>query len=96
MARRAARRYAGAVRPSRRAARILAVLSDTFWVLAIAVVAMFAFFILLGAFSPGQSVALTVVLAGLAILWVAHAIWVSRHSDGRDPAARRARERRGF
>jgi fatty acid desaturase len=84
------------VRRSPRAARILAVLSETFWVLVIAAVAMFAFFLLLGAFSPGQAVVLTVVLAGLAILWLAHAIWVSRHSDGRDPGARRARERRGF
>jgi fatty acid desaturase len=82
--------------PSPRTARILAVLSETFWVLVIAVVAMFAFFILLGAFSPGQAVGLTVVLAVLAILWVGHAIWASRHSDGRDPGARRARERRGF
>lgn len=84
------------MRPSPRAARVLAVLSETFWVLVIAVVAMFAFFILLGAFSPGQAVVLTLVLVGLALLWVAHAIWVSRHSDGRDPGARRARERRGF
>ncbi|HEY7078041.1 MAG TPA: hypothetical protein VH418_21840 [Solirubrobacteraceae bacterium] len=84
------------MRPSPRTARILAVLSETFWVLVIAVVAMFAFFLLLGAISPGQAVLLTVVVAGLAILWVAHAIWVSRHSDGRDPGARRARERRGF
>jgi fatty acid desaturase len=84
------------VRPSPRTARILAVLSETFWVLVIAAIAMFAFFIVLGAFSPGQAVGLTVVLAVLAILWVGHAIWASRHSDGRDPGARRARERRGF
>ena len=84
------------MRPSPRTARILAVLSETFWVLVIAAVAMFAFFILLGAFSPGQAVGLTAVLACLAMLWVGHAVWVSRHRDGRDPDARRARERRGF
>jgi uncharacterized membrane protein YhaH (DUF805 family) len=76
--------------------RILAVLSETFWLLVIAVVAMFAFFFALGAFSPGQAVALTLVVIALALLWLAHAVWVARHSDGRDPNARRARERRGF
>ena len=84
------------MRPSPRTARILAVLSETFWMLVIAAVAMFAFFIVLGAFSPGQAVGVTVVLGVLAILWVGHAFWASRHSDGRDPGARRARERRGF
>jgi fatty acid desaturase len=84
------------VQRSPRTARILAVLSETFWVLVIAVVAMFVFFFALGAFAPGQAVAVTVIVLCLAVLWVAHAIWVSRHSDGRDPSARRARERRGF
>jgi hypothetical protein len=32
----------------------------------------------------------------LAVIWVAHATGVTRHSDGRDPATVRARERRGF
>jgi hypothetical protein len=84
------------VRKSPRTARILAVLSETFWLLVIAVIAMFAFFAVLGAFSPGQVVGLTLVVAALAVLWIAHAVWQSRHSDGRDPNARRARERRGF
>jgi membrane protein implicated in regulation of membrane protease activity len=84
------------VRKSPRTARILAVLSETFWLLVIAVIAMFAFFTVLGAFSPGQVVGLTLVVAALAVLWVVHAVWQSRHSDGRDPNARRARERRGF
>jgi membrane protein YdbS with pleckstrin-like domain len=81
---------------SPRAARILAVLSETFWVLVIAVVAMFAFFFVLGAFSPGQAVLVTLVVVALALLWVAHAMWVARHSDGRSPSIRRDRERRGF
>jgi membrane protein YdbS with pleckstrin-like domain len=81
---------------SPRAHRVLATLSETFWVLVIAVVAMFAFFALLGAFSPGKAVGVTIVVLALALLWVAHAVWQSRHTDGRDPGARRARERRGF
>ena len=32
----------------------------------------------------------------LCVLWVVHAILESRHRDRRDPAAVRARERRGF
>ena len=32
----------------------------------------------------------------LALLCVAHAVWDSRHRSGRDPAAVRNRERRGF
>jgi fatty acid desaturase len=84
------------VHPSPRTARILAVLSETFWVLVIAVVAMFAFFFALGAIAPGQAVAITLIVVALAVLWLAHAMWISRHSDGRDPSTRRARERRGF
>jgi uncharacterized membrane protein YhaH (DUF805 family) len=76
--------------------RILAVLAETFWLLALAVIAMFAFFVVLGAFSPGQAWIATLVVVALAVMWIAHAVWVSRHSDGRDPSARRARERRGF
>jgi hypothetical protein len=76
--------------------RILAVLSETFWLLVLAAVTMFAFFVVLGGISPGRTVALTLVVGALAILWVLHAFWVPRHTDRRDPNARRARERRGF
>ena len=61
-----------------------------------AVVVLFAFFVALGALSPGEVVVLTLVVAGLAVLWVAHAVWDSRHRDPYDPAVIRARERRGF
>jgi membrane protein YdbS with pleckstrin-like domain len=81
---------------SPRAARILAALSETFWLLVLAVVAMFAFFFVLGAFSPGQAVVVTLVVVALALLWLAHAMWVARHSEGRNPALIRDRERRGF
>ena len=80
----------------RRRSRILATLSDTIWVLVLAVVVLFVFFVALGAFSPGEVVALTLVVIALALLWLAHAVWDSRHRDPHDPAVTRARERRGF
>jgi fatty acid desaturase len=75
---------------------MLATLSETFWVLVLAVIVLFAFFVALGAFSPGEVAGLTLVVAVLALLWVAHAVWDSRHRDPHDPAVMRARERRGF
>lgn len=72
------------------------IISDTFWVLVLGVVALFAFFAALGAFEVGEAVWLTAIVVILAALWLTHAMWVSRHSDGRDPASIRARERRGF
>jgi protein-S-isoprenylcysteine O-methyltransferase Ste14 len=80
----------------RRRSRILATLSDTVWILVLAVVVLFAFFVALGAFSPGEVVVLTLVVIALALLWMAHAVWDSRHRDPHDPAVTRARERRGF
>jgi membrane protein YdbS with pleckstrin-like domain len=84
------------VHRSPRAARVLATLSETFWLLCLAIVVMFAFFLVLGAISPGRAITVTLVVAALAVLWIVHAIWQSRHDDGPDPDARRARERRGF
>jgi fatty acid desaturase len=80
----------------RRRPRFLATLSETFWVLVLAIVVLFAFFATLGAFSPGEVIVLTLVVIVLALLWVAHAMWDSRHRDPHDPAMVRARERRGF
>jgi fatty acid desaturase len=71
-------------------------LSETFWILVLAVVVLFAFFLVLGAFSPGQVAGLTVAVAVLAVLWVVHALWESRHRDPHDRSLVRARERRGF
>ncbi len=79
-----------------RRSRMLATLTETFWVLVLAVVVLFAFFVALGAFQPGEVIVLTLVVLALALLWVAHAVWDSRHRDPHDPAAVRARERRGF
>jgi uncharacterized membrane protein YhaH (DUF805 family) len=79
-----------------RRARILAILSETFWLLVLAVVAMFAFFLALGAFKPDEVAGVTIAVIALAVLWVAHAMWAARHRDPHDRAAIRARERRGF
>ena len=80
----------------RRRSRILATLSDTFWILVLAVVVLFAFFVALGAFSPGDVAVVTLLVIALGLLWLAHAVWDSRHRDPHDPAVIRARERRGF
>jgi uncharacterized membrane protein YhaH (DUF805 family) len=76
--------------------RFLEVLRETFWILALAVIALFAFFVALGAFSPTDAVIATIVVALLCVLWIVHAVLEGRHRDRRDPAVVRARERRGF
>ncbi len=79
-----------------RGSRMRSTLSDTFWILVLSVIVLFAFFVALGAFSPAEVAGLSLGVAVLALLWTAHALWQSRHRDGRDPAAVRNRERRGF
>ena len=76
--------------------RALQLISDAFFVLIIFIVALFAFFVALGALKPGEVIGLSVAIAALAVLWVVHAVWVSRHASGRDASTVRARERRGF
>jgi len=71
-------------------------MSESFWTLLVAVVALFAFLLALGAYSPSEVVGLTIVMVVLFVLWVAHAAWVTRRADKRDPRAIAARERRGF
>ena len=80
----------------RRRSRTLSTLLETFWILVLALVVLFAFFVALGAFSPGDVVGLTIAVAVLAVLWIAHAVWDSRHRDPHDRSLIRARERRGF
>jgi hypothetical protein len=75
---------------------MLATLSETFWILVLAIVVLFVFFLALGAFSPGDVIGVTLVVGLLAVLWVGHAVWDSRHRDPHDRAIVRARERRGF
>jgi fatty acid desaturase len=79
-----------------RGSRMRATMSETFWVLVLGVVVLFAFFFALGAIDPGDVVWLTLGVLALALLWTAHAVWESRHRTGRDPVAIRNRERRGF
>ena len=79
-----------------RGTRMRSTMSDTFWILVLAVVVLFAFFVALGAFKPGDVVGLTLGVIALALAWTAHAAWEARHRDGRAPAAIRNRERRGF
>ena len=81
---------------SGRGSRMLSTMSDTFWILILSVIVLFAFFVALGAFNPTEVVWLSLGVAALALLWAAHAVWEARHRDGRDPAAIRNRERRGF
>ena len=78
------------------ARRIWAVMSESFWVLLVSLVALFAFLLALGAYSPGDVLGLTIVMVVLLVLWIAYAVWVTRRSDKRDPRAIAARERRGF
>ena len=76
--------------------RILETMRETFWILALAVIVLFAFFVALGALSPAEAVWATVVVALLAVAWVVHAIVEGRHRDRSDRVIRAARERRGF
>jgi membrane protein YdbS with pleckstrin-like domain len=71
-------------------------LSDTFWILILAVIVLFAFFVALGALHPGEVAGLTVAILALTALWIAHARWDAKRHVGRDVATVRARERRGF
>jgi hypothetical protein len=79
-----------------RRSRVLTTLSETFWVLLLAVLVLFGFFVALGAFAPGDVGSLSLVMLALAVLWIGHAVWDARHRTGRDLATTRARERRGF
>jgi fatty acid desaturase len=72
-------------------------LRELFWVLALGVLLVFAFFVVLGAIKPGAVIGLTVGVCVLAALWVLHAWIQSRHAaDARDERLVHARERRGF
>jgi hypothetical protein len=76
--------------------RVLETMRETFWILALAVIALFAFFAALGAFSPLDVLWATILVVVLCVLWLVHAVLEARRRDRRDPAVIRARERRGF
>ena len=70
---------------------------DAFWVLAIGVIAAYAFFAALGAFSPGDVLGVTIAVAVLLLLWIARAFLTAHRARAeRDPRLVHARERRGF
>lgn len=70
---------------------------DLFWVLAIGVIAAYAFFAALGAFAPGDVLPLTIAVGVLVLLWAARAVVAGRGPrDDHDPRLVHARERRGF
>jgi uncharacterized membrane protein YhaH (DUF805 family) len=76
--------------------RMLETMRETFWILALAVIALFVFFVALGAFSPFDVIWATIAVGVLCLLWIMHAVLEGRHRDRRDPGVVRARERRGF
>jgi Flp pilus assembly protein TadB len=70
---------------------------DAFWVLAIGVIAAYAFFAALGAFSPGDVLGVTIAVGVLLALWILRAFLARRAAiAARDPRLVHARERRGF
>jgi membrane protein implicated in regulation of membrane protease activity len=75
------------------ARRIWAVMSESFWILLVAIVALFVFLLALGAYSPGEVLTLTIVMVVLFLLWLGHAVFVSRKADKRDRTARGRRRR---
>jgi hypothetical protein len=72
-------------------------LRELFWAAALGVIGCFAFFLALGAISPGEMVGVTLVVGALCLLWALHG-WRGHHAVGatRDDRLTHARERRGF
>jgi len=69
---------------------------EAFWLTIICVVAVYAFFLVIGSINPSTAAVATLVVGGLLVLYVVHAWYSARHVDSRDPRMIRARERRGF
>jgi uncharacterized membrane protein (DUF485 family) len=69
---------------------------DAFWVLAMGVIAAYAFFAALGAFAPGDVLGVTIAVGVLLALWILRALLARRAAADRDPRLVHARERRGF
>jgi membrane protein YdbS with pleckstrin-like domain len=78
-------------------ATIARVVREAFWVIALGVIACYAFFVALGAWHPGDVVGVSIAVGVLVVLWIVHA-WAQGHrrSEARDPRLTAARERRGF
>jgi len=82
---------------SPRVSALAEVVREAFWVICLGVIACYAFFVALGAFSPGDVAGVSIAVGVLVALWLAHS-WAQRrgHAEDRDPRLRSARERRGF
>ncbi len=72
--------------------------SEVFWLLVLAVICLFAFFLALGTFSIGEVGWLAVAVGVLVLAWALHAVRQGRRADERrrDPGLVHQRERRGF
>lgn len=72
-------------------------ITQVFWLLVLAVIVLFAFFLALGGFGIGDVGWLTILVAVLVVLWTVHAVWIRRHAgEAPDTHAAHERERRGF
>ena len=68
-----------------------------FWMVALAFIVTFAFFLVLGAFDPADVMPWTIAAIVLAVMWIIHGVLMRRHRAGiRAREEIRARERRGF
>jgi hypothetical protein len=78
------------------------VLLNFLWALCVGAVALFGFFVVMGGFSPGDVLWLTLVVVSLGALFAAHQIHLRReltehHEDDETlRQVQRIRERRGF
>jgi uncharacterized membrane protein len=73
------------------------VVRDAFWVIALGVIACYAFCVLLGAWKPGDVVGVSIAVGVRVVLRLIHG-WAQSHhrAEARDPRLTAARERRGF
>ncbi|MGH2992290.1 MAG: hypothetical protein ACRDL1_01995 [Solirubrobacterales bacterium] len=81
--------------------RTLTGLSNVFWVVIVGVVALYAFFIVMGALSPGDQLVLTGIVVVMAAAFVVHLVRVRRamHDHEHEAEMRelhKMRETRGF
>lgn len=68
-----------------------------FWMLALAFIVTFAFFLALGAFDPAEVLPWSLTALALAVLWIVHgALMRRRRGAVKAQEEIRARERRGF
>jgi len=82
--------------------RVLGRIAVSLWLGVIGVIVMYVFFVTIASVPPAQVAGVTIVIAGLAILFAIRSIRVASElaDRGGNPALRRARnrarERRGF